>query len=113
MDEFRQEQEKQASQHLPKLNDTSLGKGNPLLELLQGLAARLDEQNLPDLEYPILEDFQNLVEDQPEEALDCLLLLMDRETWPVPENFQDLEYWASQLIPLCLQELNLLGANSP
>jgi len=113
MDEFLQEQESQASQHLRQFEDSSLGKGNPLLELLQALAVRLEEREPLDLPYPALETFQNLVEDEPQRALDCLLHLMDRENAPVPQNFQDLEHWAQDMIGLVLQELRLFEENLP
>ena len=71
------------------------------------LADRLSEQNIPDLLPQHLEDFQLLAEKDPQEALDCLYLLMEREDLPIPEHAPVLEDWAEDLILLCLVELNL------
>jgi hypothetical protein len=107
MDDFLQEQEKQASLHLRQFDDPELLKGNPLVKLMWALAERLKEANIPDLDFIQLEEFQFLAEDDPEQALDCLVLLMDREGSPVPQDPKKLDKWAEDLILATLDELNL------
>ena len=98
-----------ASRHLRALGvvDYRRPPYPPLLALLVALAVRLDEKDTPDLQSQHLEDFQWLAEKDPQEALDCLHLLMEREGLPIPEDVSALESWAEDLILQCLVELNL------
>jgi len=98
-----------ASRHLRALGEVDYRRSPhpPLLALLMVIADRLSEQNIPDLLPQHLEDFQWLAEKDPQEALDCLDLLMEREDLPIPEDASDLEPWAENLILQCLVELNL------
>ena len=107
MPDTQQQTKELALRHLRALGEEYQEKYPPLLELLVVLAERLSEQNIPDLQPQHLEDFQWLAEKDPQEALDCLDLLMEREDLPIPEAASDLEPWAEDLILQCLLELNL------
>jgi hypothetical protein len=107
MADFLQEQEKRASLHLRQFDDPELLKGSPLVNLMWALADRLQEENIPDLSQLQLEEFMFLAEDDPEQVLDCLVLLMEREDSPVPQDPKKLDKWGEGLILGLLDELNL------
>jgi hypothetical protein len=103
------EQQVLASRHLRALGEVDYRRPPypPLLALLVVLADRLSEREIRDLQPQHLEDFQWLADQDPQQALDCLHLLMEREDLPIPEHAPVLEDWAEDLILLCLVELNL------